>query len=117
MKVIIGAGFRGVRVEGSADPPFDGTGHRCEGYWHFYNEAGELTDPAQRDYPVVAQQVARPVAEGAYDFGIILCGTGIGVGMTANKLRGVRAATVVTAFEANLRACTTTRTSCAWAGA
>lgn len=44
------------------------------------------------DYPVYAKAVANAVASGECDRGIIICGTGIGVSMTANKVRGIRAA-------------------------
>jgi ribose 5-phosphate isomerase B len=44
------------------------------------------------DYPDIAARVARAVAAGEADLGVIACGTGIGVSMAANKVRGVRAA-------------------------
>ncbi len=44
------------------------------------------------DYPDSAYPAARAVVEGKADLGILFCGTGIGMSMTANKVRGVRAA-------------------------
>jgi len=44
------------------------------------------------DYPDFAARVARGVAEGVFDRGILVCGTGIGMAMAANKIAGVRAA-------------------------
>lgn len=44
------------------------------------------------DYPVYAIAVARKVASGAADLGILVCGTGLGMSMAANKVKGVRAA-------------------------
>ena len=44
------------------------------------------------DYPDFAQQVAREVSEGRSDRGILVCSTGIGMAMAANKVAGVRAA-------------------------
>ncbi len=44
------------------------------------------------DYPVYAKKVAHMVAEGKAELGILICTTGIGVSMAANKVRGVRAA-------------------------
>jgi len=44
------------------------------------------------DYPDFAQSVARDVAQGRSDRGILVCGTGIGMAMAANKVTGVRAA-------------------------
>ncbi len=46
------------------------------------------------DYPDYAEHVARAVAEGRADRGILLCGTGIGMSIAANKIPGVRAALV-----------------------
>jgi len=48
------------------------------------------SDPA--DYPGFAHAVAEAVAAGRFDFGVLLCGTGLGVCITANRHRGVRAA-------------------------
>ncbi len=44
------------------------------------------------DYPDIAHKVARAVAAGDFDLGILICGTGIGVSMSANKVPGIRAA-------------------------
>jgi ribose 5-phosphate isomerase B len=44
------------------------------------------------DYPDISCNVARAVAAGEYDRGIIICGTGIGVSIAANKVKGIRAA-------------------------
>lgn len=44
------------------------------------------------EYPVYARKVAEAVAKGEYDRGILICGTGQGVMMAANKVKGIRAA-------------------------
>ena len=44
------------------------------------------------DYPEFARAAAKKVAEGACEKGIVICTTGIGVSMTANKIKGIRAA-------------------------
>lgn len=51
-------------------------------------------------YPVYAKAVANAVASGECDRGIIICGTGIGVSITANKVRGIRAALCGDCFSA-----------------
>ena len=55
---------------------------------------------ASCDYPVYAKAVANAVASGECDRGIIICGTGIGVSITANKVRGIRAALCGDCFSA-----------------
>lgn len=45
------------------------------------------------DYPVYASKVASAVSQGTVDRGILICGTGMGMSITANKFRGVRAVT------------------------
>ncbi len=44
------------------------------------------------DYPDVAADVARAVARGEFERGVLICGTGIGASIAANKIRGIRAA-------------------------
>jgi ribose 5-phosphate isomerase B len=52
------------------------------------------TNEASVDYPDYAAAVADRVASGASDRGILICGTGIGMAISANKVRGIRAASV-----------------------
>ena len=44
------------------------------------------------DYPELAYQVARAIAEGKFEAGVLICGTGIGMSIAANKIPGIRAA-------------------------
>lgn len=44
------------------------------------------------DYPDIAEKVCADVTSGAADFGIVLCGTGIGISIAANKVKGIRCA-------------------------
>jgi len=54
------------------------------------------------DYPDYARQVATAVREGRARFGLLVCGTGIGMSIAANKVRGVRAAHCTTELEARM---------------
>lgn len=49
--------------------------------------------PDSCHYPVFAARAARAVASGECEFGILLCGTGLGIGIAANKIEGIRCAT------------------------
>ncbi len=61
------------------------------------------TDSAESvDYPVYAYKVAKAVTGGDCDMGILCCGTGIGISMAANKVKGVRAAVVNNEFGAEM---------------
>lgn len=52
------------------------------------------------DYPVFAKKVAKEVVEKRCEFGILICGTGIGISIAANKIKGVRAALCHDCFSA-----------------
>ncbi len=54
------------------------------------------------DYPDYARAVAQAVASGASRFGVLVCGTGIGMSIAANKVKGVRAAHCTTEYEARM---------------
>ncbi len=59
-------------------------------------------DESSVDYPVYGEKVARSVASGECTLGVIMCGTGIGISIAANKVRGVRAAVVTNTYMAKL---------------
>jgi ribose 5-phosphate isomerase B len=67
-------------------------GHTCHDFGCY--------SPESVDYPDIAFAVARRVAEGQFDRGILVCSTGIGMCITANKVKGVRAAVCADALAA-----------------
>ena len=54
------------------------------------------------DYPIYAKKVAQAVASGECEKGILCCGTGIGISIAANKVKGIRAAVVTNEFCAEM---------------
>ena len=64
-----------------------------------YKDFGTYSE-ASCDYPVFAKAVAHAVASGECECGILVCGTGIGVSITANKVPGIRAAVCGDCFSA-----------------
>lgn len=54
-----------------------------------YQDFGTFTHDSV-DYPVYGERAARAVADGRCELGIVLCGTGVGIGIAANKVQGVR---------------------------
>lgn len=64
-----------------------------------YKDYGTYTEESC-DYPIFGELVARAIAGGECDRGIIICGTGIGISMAANKIKGIRAAVCGDCFSA-----------------
>jgi ribose 5-phosphate isomerase B len=61
------------------------------------------TDSPERcDYPVYGEKVARLVASGEADLGIAICGTGVGISLAANRVRGIRAVVCSEPYSAKL---------------
>lgn len=54
------------------------------------------------DYPDIAEKVAKAVANGEYERGILICGTGIGISIAANKVKGIRAALCSDVYSAKM---------------
>src|SRR5882757_2955501 len=84
MKIAIGADHAGFSLKEKLRQRLAGEGHEIVDYG--------TTSDASCDYPDYAQPVAREVAQGRSDRGILVCSTGIGMAMAANKVDGVRAA-------------------------
>jgi len=94
MKIAIGADHAGFSLK-------EKLRHRLAGEGHEVVDYGAASD-ASCDYPDFAQPVAREVAGGRSDRGILVCSTGIGMAMAANKVDGVRAAPAMNADEVHL---------------
>ena len=57
-------------------------------------------DTASVDYPVYARKVAKAILDGEAEKGILICGTGIGISIAANRIKGIRAALCSDCFSA-----------------
>lgn len=66
-----------------------------------YKDFGCYTEDSV-DYPTIAYPVATAVAKGEFQSGILCCGTGIGISIAANKVKGIRAAVVSNEFGAEM---------------
>ena len=69
-----------------------------------YEDFGPQTNDSV-DYPDYARPVAEGVASGQFDRGILICGTGIGISIAANKFKGIRCALVHDVFSAKATRC------------
>ena len=54
------------------------------------------------DYPDKAEEAVKEFRKGGYDFGVLLCGTGIGISISANKMKGIRCALPQTKYSAEM---------------
>ena len=94
MKIAIGADHRG-------SSPARAVARLLEREGHDVDIVGTCDD-TPCDYPEPAYKVARLVADGQVERGVLICGTGIGMSIAANKVRGVRAAVVQDELTAEL---------------
>ncbi len=85
MRIIIGADHGGYTLKEAVKQHLTNSGHEVF-------DQGTHDATTSVDYPDYALPVARAVVAGEYDLGIIVCGTGIGISIAANKVRGARAA-------------------------
>ena len=69
-----------------------------------YEDFGPQSDDSV-DYPDYARPVAEGVQQGKFDRGILICGTGIGISIAANKFKGIRCALVHDVFSAKATRC------------
>ncbi|MCD6170791.1 MAG: ribose 5-phosphate isomerase B [Candidatus Latescibacteria bacterium] len=95
MRVAIGADHAGFELKEKIKGYFDSIGQ-------FYKDFGACQFDPQDDYPDYGFKVAEAVAAGEFDRGILVCGTGIGMSVVANKVRGVIAALCTTPFMARI---------------
>ena len=93
-KVIAGSDHAGLALRAEAVKVAASSGFEVEDLGPFSGDSV--------DYPDYAERVARAVASGAARFGILVCGTGIGMSIAANKVKGVRAALCTSEFEARM---------------
>ncbi|MFH1639826.1 MAG: ribose 5-phosphate isomerase B [Chloroflexota bacterium] len=92
MRIAIGCDHRGLEVKQAIMKWLDKTAHN-------YTDFGTYTADSV-DYPDIAGKVGLSVASGEDDCGILICDTGIGMSIAANKVKGIRAARCVSVFDA-----------------
>ncbi|MDR3276821.1 MAG: ribose 5-phosphate isomerase B [Treponema sp.] len=94
MKIAIGNDHRAFRLKCEIRDYLAGKGHEMI-------DAG-AHDEAGSDYPVYGRAVAELVAQGRAELGIAICGTGAGISIAANKVRGIRAVVCSEPYTARL---------------
>ncbi|AWI07646.1 ribose 5-phosphate isomerase B [Clostridium drakei] len=93
MKIAFGSDHAGLPLKKEIISHLEGKGIQIEDF-------GTYTE-SSCDYPEFALKVAEEVAAKNFDFGILVCGTGIGISIAANKVSGIRAAVCGDTFSAH----------------
>ena len=84
MRIALGCDHRGFKLKQTIMEFLQQSGYSYHDFGCYNTESV--------DYPDFAQEVANAVASGKFDHGILICSTGIGMSIVANKIRGIRAA-------------------------
>ena len=84
MRIAIGCDHRGLNLKQFIIKLITEAGHNYEDFGCY------TTDPV--DYPDIARKVAEAITAGHFECGILICNTGIGMSIAANKVKGIRAA-------------------------
>ena len=93
MKIALGADHGGFELKEEIKKHLEGKGYEVKDFGtHSIDSC---------DYPDYALPVAEAVARKEFDLGILICGTGIGIGIAANKVPGIRAALCSDTFSAH----------------
>lgn len=94
MKIAVGSDHAGFSLKQAI------TRHLTEKGYEYHDFGAYSLESV--DYPDQAEKVALAVADGEFDQGILICGTGIGVSISANKIKGIRAALCGDVFSARM---------------
>lgn len=84
MRIALGCDHGGFALKETVKAHLEAEGHQVEDFGTF--------DTNSCDYPVFAAKAAKAVADGTCEKGIVICTTGVGVSITANKVKGIRCA-------------------------
>jgi len=95
MKIALGSDHAGYQLKRHIMDHLKKNGHECEDY-------GAPNGVDAASYVPYGQAVSQAVLSGACDFGIVICGTGLGISITANKYKGIRAALCTNEYMARM---------------
>lgn len=93
MNIALGSDHAGLELKKEIMKYLEGKHIECKDFGTYTEESC--------DYPDYAKEVANQVADKNYDLGILVCGTGIGISIAANKVQGIRAALCSDTFSAH----------------
>lgn len=93
-KIVFGSDHVGIELKPIIMEYVKNLGYKVE-------DLGTFSDQ-RTDYPIYGKKVGETVASGKADLGIVICGTGVGISLAANKIPGIRAACVSEPYSAEL---------------
>ncbi len=94
MKIASGNDHVGIELKPIIVEYLKELGHTVDDFGAYTNE--------RTDYPIYGRKVAEAVVNGEYDCGILICGTGVGISISANKVKGIRAVVCSEPYSAKL---------------
>ncbi|WP_270692683.1 ribose 5-phosphate isomerase B [Enterococcus malodoratus] len=94
MKIAIGSDHVGIELKPTIIEYLEELGHQVNDFGPFSAE--------RTDYPVYGKKVAQEVASKNFDLGVLICGTGVGISISANKVHGIRAVVCSEPYSAKL---------------
>lgn len=94
MKIAIASDHTGIELKSEIIKYLKELGHTVDDFGTNSKES--------IDYPIYGKKVAQEVAKEKYDGGVLICGTGIGISLAANKVKGIRAAVCSEPYSAKL---------------
>lgn len=94
MKIAIGSDHVGIELKPTIIEYLEELGHQVTDFGPFSAE--------RTDYPVYGKKVAQEVASKNFDLGVLICGTGVGISISANKVHGIRAVVCSEPYSAKL---------------
>lgn len=94
MKIAIGSDHVGIELKPTIIEYLEELGHQVTDFGPFSAE--------RTDYPIYGKKVAQEVASKNFDLGVLICGTGVGISISANKVHGIRAVVCSEPYSAKL---------------
>ncbi|MEG1410890.1 MAG: ribose 5-phosphate isomerase B [Terrisporobacter sp.] len=95
MKIGLGSDHGGYNLKEEIKKHLESKGIECLDF-------GTKNSVDSVDYPIYGEKVAKAVVSNEVDYGILCCGTGIGISLAANKVKGIRCAVVSDTFSAKM---------------
>lgn len=92
--IALGCDHTGYELKQQVREHLESMGYECKDYG-----CGQCT---ASDYPIYGEAVGRAVASGECELGVLICGTGVGISLCANKVKGVRAVVCSEPYSAKL---------------